>query len=120
MFLVLVAAVLGGCAYQPMPMGVQSVGTSERPTASVAQCIARKWADRSQQPVISQMVLADNQAVDVYVPGQPPPDGAAAMVRPAWSPTNRTWVGYRSGTGTGTGTGAGAGAEATGDISACL
>jgi len=93
-------------------MGAQSVGTSEQPSAAVAQCIARKWADRSQQPVVSQTMLANNQAVDVYVPGQPPPDGTAATVRPSWSPTTRTWVGYRDGGNAGT--------DATGDINACL
>jgi hypothetical protein len=104
--------VLGGCANPPVPIGAQSIGTSEQPAAQVAQCIARKWADRAQQAVVSQTMLANNQTVDVYLPGQPPPDGAAATVRPSRSPTNRTWVGYRAG--------ASAGAEATGDISACL
>ena len=110
--LVLAASVLGACAHPPVPVAAQSIGTSEQPSAAVAQCIARKWADRSQQPVVSQTMLANNQAVDVYLPGQPPPDGMAATVRPSWSPTNRTWVGYRAG--------ASAGADATGDISACL
>ncbi|WP_425466894.1 hypothetical protein [Paraburkholderia dinghuensis] len=93
-------------------MGAQSVGTSEQPTAAVAQCIARKWADRAQQPVILQTMSANNQAVDVYLPGQPQPDGTAATVRPSWSPTNKTWVGYRGGVN--------AGIEATADISTCL
>jgi hypothetical protein len=109
---VLVTLALGACANQTVPMGAQSVGTSEQPTATVAQCIAKKWADRSQQQVVSQTMLANNQAVDVYLPGEPPPDGTAATVRPSLSPTNRTWVGYRAGST--------AGIDATGDISACL
>ena len=107
-----ITATLAACATPNVPQGTQSIGTSQQAPAAVAQCIARKWADRSQQPVVSQTMLANNQAVDVYLPGQPPPDGMAATVRPSWSPTNRTWVGYRAG--------ASAGADATGDISACL
>ena len=103
---------LAACVNQPIPEGAQSVGTSQQPPAAVAQCIAKKWADRSQQQVISQTMLADNRAVDVYVPGQRPPDGAAATVRPAWSQTAKTWVGFRAG--------GGAGADATSDISGCL
>lgn len=104
---VFVTLALGACANQTVPMGAQSVGTSEQPTAAVAQCIAKKWAERSQQQVVSQTMLANNQAVDVYLP-----DGTAATVRPSLSPTNRTWVGYRAGSAAGT--------DATGDISACL
>ena len=110
--LVLATSLLGACANPPVPNGAQSIGTSEQPSAAVAQCIARKWADRAQQPVVSQTMLANNQAIDVYLPGQPPPDGTAATVRPSSSPTNRTWVGYRAGIS--------AGADATGDIGACL
>jgi hypothetical protein len=61
---------------------------------------------------VSQTNLANNQAVDVYVPGQQPPNGAAAIVRPAWSQTAKTWVGFRGG--------AGGGSDAAGDISGCL
>jgi len=110
--LIVATAALAACANQPMPSGAQSVGTSQQPPAAVAQCIAQKWADKSQQQVVSQSVLANGQAVDVYVPGQQPPNGAAATVRPAWSASAKTWVGFRSG--------GGAGADATGDISACL
>jgi hypothetical protein len=60
---------------------------------------------------VSQDTLANDQAVDVYVPGQQPPSGAAAVVRPAWSGSG-TWVGFRA-------SGA-AGSQATGDIQACL
>jgi hypothetical protein len=107
-----VTAALGACANQPIPAGAQSVGTSQQPPNAVAQCISKKWADKSQQQVISQTTMANNQAVDVYVPGQQPPNGAAALVRPAWSANGKTWVGYRAG--------AGASGDATGDISACL
>jgi len=105
-------AALAACVNQPIPMGTQSVGTSQQPPAAVAQCIARKWADQSQQQVVSQTALANNQAVDVYVPGQQPPNGAAAIVRPAWSQTAKTWVGFRAG--------GGGGGDATRDISGCL
>lgn len=110
--LIVTAATLTACATTPMPPGAQSVGESQQPVDAVAQCIAQKWANRSQQQVISQVIVANNQAMDVYVPGQQPPNGAAAVVRPSWSGHSRTWVGFRSG--------AGAGSDATGDINACL
>jgi len=92
--------------------GTQSVGTSQQPAAAVAQCIAHKWSDRSQQQVVSQTSVANNQAVVVYEPGQQPPNGAAAVVRPAWSRNAKTWVGLRGGSD--------ASADAVGDIRACL
>lgn len=101
---------ISACAAQP-PAGVQQVGTSQKEPKVVAQCVAQKWADASQQQVVSQDTLANDQAVDVYVPGQQPPSGAAAVVRPAWSGSG-TWVGFRA-------SGA-AGSQATGDIQACL
>lgn len=107
--LALVVAVSAGAA-QP-PAGVQSVGQSQQPPKAVAQCIAHKWADGSQQQVVSQDTMANDQAVDVYVPGQQPPSGAAAVVRPAYTGTG-SWVGFRA-------NGA-AGSDATGAISACL
>jgi hypothetical protein len=110
--LLVTAAALSACASDPTPPGAQTVGESQQPVAAVAQCIAQKWADRSQQQVISQVVLANNQAMDVYVPGQQPPSGAAAIVRPSWGGHGRTWVGFRSG--------GGGGSDATGDINACL
>jgi hypothetical protein len=91
---------------------VQSVGESRQPPATVAQCVAQKWADKSQQQVTSQVMLANGQAVDVYAPGQQPPNGAAAVIRPSWSSKGGTWAGFRP-------NGA-AGSDATGDISACL
>jgi hypothetical protein len=111
--LIAMTAALAACATHPVPPGTQSVGTSQQPPAAVAQCIAQKWSDRSQQQVVSQTELANNRAVDVYVPGQQPPNGAAAIVRPAWSNTAQTWVGFRAGAGD-------AGGEAAGDISGCL
>ncbi|SAK78777.1 hypothetical protein AWB75_04720 [Caballeronia catudaia] len=101
---------ISACAAQP-PAGVQQVGTSQKAPNEVAQCVAQKWADKSQQQVVSQDTLAGDKAVDVYVPGQQPPNGAAAVVRPAWSGPG-TWVGFRA-------SGA-AGSQATGDIQACL
>jgi hypothetical protein len=49
--------------------------------------------------------------MDVYVPGQQPPNGAAAVVRPS-NTGKGTWVGFRAG-------GAGS-SDATGAISGCL
>jgi hypothetical protein len=53
--------------------------------------------------------MANDQAMDVYVPGQQPPGGAAAVVRPNGS---GSWVGFRSGSG--------AGSDASGSITGCL
>ena len=78
--LVALTVALSACAAQP-PMGVQSVGQSQQPPNVVARCIAQKWADNSQQQVVSQDTLANDKAVDVFVPGQNPPNGAAAVVR---------------------------------------
>ena len=75
------ATALCACAAQP-PAGVQSIGTSQQPPNVVGHCIAQKWADRTQQQVVAQSTLANNMAMDVYVPGQQPPNGAAAVVRP--------------------------------------
>jgi hypothetical protein len=101
---------ISACAAQTPP-GVSPVGTSQQAPKVVAQCIAQKWADKSQQQVISQNTLANDMAADVYVPGQQPPTGAAAVVRPNYSGSG-TWVGFRA-------AGA-AGSDATGDIQACL
>jgi hypothetical protein len=109
--LIALTVAISACAAQP-PAGVQSVGTSQQPPATVGKCIAQKWADKSQQQVVSQNMLAFDKAMDVYVPGQQPPNGSAAIVRPSYQGSG-TWVGFRPGSG-------GAGADATGDISACL
>lgn len=108
--LIALAVSISACAAQP-PAGVQSVGQSQQPPKAVATCIAQKWADATQQQVVSQDVLANDQAMDVYVPGQQPPNGAAALVRPAYSGKGATWVGFR---------GADSGGNATGAISGCL
>ncbi|AET89057.1 hypothetical protein BYI23_A012190 [Burkholderia sp. YI23] len=100
---------ISACAAHPP--AVQQVGTSQKAPNVVAQCVAQKWADKSQQQVVSQDTLAGDKAVDVYVPGQQPPNGAAAVVRPATTGAG-TWVGFRA-------SGA-AGSQATGDIQACL
>lgn len=101
---------ISACAAQP-PANVSQVGTSQQPPKVVTQCIAQKWADKSQQQVVSQDTLANDMAADVYVPGQQPPNGAAAVVRPNYSGPG-SWVGFRA-------AGAG-GSDATGDIQACL
>ncbi|SMG22469.1 hypothetical protein [Paraburkholderia susongensis] len=108
--LIALTVALSACAAQP-PAGVQSVGQSQQPPGAVAACIAQKWADGSQQQVISQNILANGQAMDVYVPGQQPPGGAAAVVRPSFTGKG-TSVGFRAG--------GGAGSDATSAISGCL
>lgn len=110
--ILIVTVAVSGCASQPMPPSAQAVGESQRPVPAVAQCIGQKWANQSQQRVISQVIVANNQAMDVYVPGQQPPNGAAALVRPSWTGNSKTWVGFRSGTATGGNT--------SGDIGGCL
>ncbi|SAK93727.1 hypothetical protein AWB79_06995 [Caballeronia hypogeia] len=107
--LLVVTVVVSACASQPMPPSAQSVGESQQSVPAVAQCIAQKWANQSQQQVISQGMVANNQAMDVYVPGQQPPNGAAAVVRPSWTGNTKTWVGFR-----------GAGGNAGGNVSGCL
>jgi len=102
------AVAISACAAQP---GVSQVGTSQQAPKVVSQCIAQKWADKSQQQVISQVTLANDMASDVYGPGQQPPSGAAAIVRPSTA-GGATWVGFR--------TAGGAGGGATGDIQGCL
>lgn len=47
------------CAPQP-PAGVQQVGSSTKAPRLVAQCIAHAWADKSQQQVVSQNVVAND------------------------------------------------------------
>jgi ribosomal protein L11 len=110
--LFVVAVAVSGCASQPMPPSAQSLGESQHPVSAVSQCIAQKWANQSQQQVISQVIVANNQAMDVYVPGQQPPNGAAAVVRPSWTGNSKTWVGFRAGSGGGSNT--------SGDIGGCL
>lgn len=108
--LIALTVAISACAAQQP--AVQSVGQSQQPPGAVAQCIAKKWADSSQQQVVSQDALANDQAVDVYVPGQQPPNGSAAVVRPSRSGPG-SWVGFRS-------AGGGADGGAAGSISACL
>jgi hypothetical protein len=110
-YLVLMALAVAASASAQTPARVQSVGQSQQPPKVVAQCIAKKWADKSQQQVISQNMLANDQAFDVYMPGQQAPAGAAAIVRVGGSGTGSS-VGFRA-------SGA-AGSDATSDISACL
>jgi hypothetical protein len=108
--LIALTVAISACAAQP-PAGVQSVGQSKQPPKAVGTCIAQKWADGSQQQVVTQNTLANDQAMDVFVPGQQPPNGAAAVVRPSYSGPG-TWVGFRA-------NGA-AGSDATSAISGCL
>lgn len=52
---------------------------------AAATCVAQKWATSAGQTVYMQYVYANDTAFDVFVPGQQPPDGSAALVRPAAS-----------------------------------
>jgi hypothetical protein len=88
-----VPLLVSACATQPS-VTITPIGQSARAPADVAQCISKTWADKTQQNVISQTVIANNVAVDVLLPGQPP-GGSAAIVRPA-ATGNGSWVGYRS------------------------
>ena len=92
---------VSACASQSMTPSARPVGESQRPVAVVSQCIAQKWANQSQRQVMSQVIVANNQAMDVYVPGQQPPNGAAALVRPSFTGNSKTSVGFRAGSGAG-------------------
>ena len=102
---------VSACAAQPVEP-YSSIGKSAKPPAALAQCIAASWSDMSQQPVVSQTVLANNMGADVLLPGQAP-GGNAATVRPSLQGTG-SWVGYRSAQG---GTPA---PEVAAGINACL
>lgn len=94
----LATAALAGCAtspYTPPPsQETRSVGQSKLAPKAAAQCIAEKWAQSAQQEVWMQYMLANDQAFDVYTPGQRPPAGAAAVVRKAPTGTG-SWIGFR-------------------------
>ena len=75
---------LSACAAQP-PADVHPVGQSQHAPKAVAQCIAVNWANASGQTVYLQYMLANEMAFDVYVPGQQPPSGSAAIVRQSFS-----------------------------------
>jgi len=94
----LASTFLAGCAmspYTPPPTAeTRAVGASQLAPKAAAQCIGQKWANSTNQQVWMQYMLANDQAFDVYVPGQQPPAGAAAVVRKA--PTgNGSWLGFR-------------------------
>lgn len=94
----LAAATLAGCAtspYTPPPtQATRAIGQSKLEPKAAAQCIGQKWADSTRQQVWMQYMLANDQAFDVYVPGQQPPNGAAAVVRKAPNGSG-SWLGYR-------------------------
>jgi len=96
---------LAACA-APGPDNSNSIGQSQQSPSAVAQCIATNWANSSGQTVYMEYVLAGGRAFNVYVPGQQPPSGAAALVRPNGSGSS---VGFR-----------GAGGNAAGSVSKCL
>lgn len=109
--LIALSVVFSACAAQPTEH-FASVGKSTKAPKEVAQCIASAWADKTQQPVVSQTTIANDRGVDVLMPGQRP-GGSAAIVRPAMQ-GDGTWVGLRSEDG---GTPDPAAAS---DINACL
>lgn len=92
------ATALAGCAmspHTPPPTpGTRAIGESQLAPKAAAQCIGQKWADSTRQQVWMQYMLANDQAFDVYVPGQQPPNGSAAIIRK--SPTGAgSWLGFR-------------------------
>ncbi|OLL27997.1 hypothetical protein BTH42_29865 [Burkholderia sp. SRS-W-2-2016] len=96
---------LAACA-SPGPEQGSSIGQSQQPPAAVARCIATGWANASQQTVYMEHQLAGDRSFNVYVPGQRPPGGAAALVRPNGAGSS---VGFR-----------GEGGAAAGSVSKCL
>lgn len=78
---------VSGCASKPPPppAPVSPVGQSQLAPKAATLCIMQKWATNSGQPVYAQYVFANDTAFDVFVPGQQPPSGSAALVRPAAS-----------------------------------
>jgi hypothetical protein len=78
-------AALAGCAtspYTPPPtQDTRAIGESKLAPKDAAQCIGQQWAQSTGQQVWMQYMLANDQAFDVYVPGQQPPGGSAAVVR---------------------------------------
>ena len=92
----LALSVLCAACAAPRDANVTEVGSSAKAAPDVAQCIATTWSNKAQLPVTSQTVVANDVAVNVYLPGAPAdPSGPAALVRPARSGTG-TWVGFRS------------------------
>jgi len=97
---VLAAATLAGCANMPAPYtppptaATRAVGESKLAPKAAAQCIGQKWADATKQQVWMQYMLANDQAFDVYVPGQQPPAGSAAVVRKSANGPG-SWLGFR-------------------------
>ncbi|KAI3591218.1 hypothetical protein D9X30_3899 [Cupriavidus sp. U2] len=97
---VLAVATLAGCANMPAPYTppptptTRAVGESKLAPKAAAQCIGQKWADATNQQVWMQYMLANDQAFDVYVPGQQPPAGSAAVVRKSTNGPG-SWLGFR-------------------------
>ena len=91
--IIALSVAISACAAQPVEH-YASIGKSAKPPAALAQCIASAWADKTQQPVVSQTVIANDAGVDILLPGQPP-GGDAATVRPSLQ-GGGSWVGYRS------------------------
>lgn len=110
--LALATAAIAGCAapspFTPPPtQDTRAVGQSKLEPKAAAECIGKQWMQSSGQQVWMQYMLANDQAFDVYVPGQQPPAGAAAVVRK--SPAGAgSWLGFR-----------GADSGAAGAISQC-
>lgn len=89
---------VSGCASQPSspppPPAVRPIGQSQLAPMAAATCVAQKWATSAGQTVYMQYVYANDTAFDVFVPGQQPPSGSAAIVRPATSGPG-SMVGFR-------------------------
>lgn len=91
---------VSGCASQPasapppLPVDARPIGQSQLAPKAAAACIAQKWANNTGQTVYTQYVFANDTAFDVYAPGQQPPSGSAALIRPAPTGTGSA-VGFR-------------------------
>ncbi|WER45604.1 hypothetical protein CupriaWKF_15095 [Cupriavidus sp. WKF15] len=94
------AAIAGCTTTSPSPItppptqDTRAIGESKLAPKAAAQCIGGKWAQSSGQQVMIQNMLANDQAFDVYVPGQQSPTGAAAVVRTSATGTG-SWLGLR-------------------------
>jgi hypothetical protein len=95
------AIAVSGCASQPataptppLPTDARPVGQSQLAPKVAATCIAQKWANSTGQTVYIEYVFANDTAFNVYAPGQQPPSGSGAFIRPAPSGTGSA-VGFR-------------------------
>lgn len=78
----------------PLPADARPIGQSQLAPKAAATCVAQKWSGSTGQTVYLEYILANDTAFDVYAPGQQPPGGSAAVIRPAPSGSGSA-VGFR-------------------------